>query len=145
MAVTPISTSSNVPPPSDPMRQAFAQLTSAIQSGNLAAAQSAYSTLTQANGGNASGPLAQGLKQIGDALQSGDIGKAQAALASLQQQAQAARGAHHHRHHGDSDQSQAAPASNTSTALQSADPPMCIDRAPPCPLPARTSAVSACT
>jgi hypothetical protein len=38
MAINPVSSSTNVPPPADPMRQAFGQLTSAIQSGNLSAA-----------------------------------------------------------------------------------------------------------
>ena len=101
MAITSISSSSaNVPPPGDPMRQAFGQLTSALQSGNLSAAQSAYATLSQNGGGDPNNPFAQALSQVGDALQSGDIGKAQAALASLQQQMQAMRGAHHGHHHG---------------------------------------------
>jgi hypothetical protein len=87
--------------------------TSAIQSGNLSAAQSAYATLSQAQSNQGSGPFSQALSQIGDALQSGDIGKAQAALASLQQQMQAMTGAHHHHGHhhaGGADQSQAATA-----------------------------------
>ena len=90
MAITPVSSNSvKVPRPVDPARQAFAQLSSAIQSGDLAGAQSAYATLTQASAGDPNSPFAQALDQIGDALQSGDTGKAQAALASLQQQLQA--------------------------------------------------------
>ena len=104
MAITPVSSSNSaVSPPADPLRQAFGQLTSAIQSGDLAAAQSAYATLSQAGGGDPNSPFAQALSQIGDALQAGDVGKAQAALATLQQQMQAAKGAHHHHghhHHG---------------------------------------------
>ena len=92
MAITPVSSSSvTVPPPVDPLRQAFGQLTSALQSGDLSAAQSAYTTLMQAQPSQGSGPFSQALSQIGDALQSGDLGKAQQALASLQQQMQATR------------------------------------------------------
>ena len=81
MAIDPVSsTSTNYPPPPDPMRQAFGQLTSAIQSGDLSAAQSAYAAFTQASGNNPNSPFTQAVSQIGDALQSGDIGKAQAAL-----------------------------------------------------------------
>jgi len=120
MAISAISSSSGyVPQPLDPTRQAFSQLTSAIQSGDLAAAQTAYTNLMQAGGSNSSNPLSQAISQIGDALQSGDIGKAQQALATLQQQMQSMKGAHrHHGHHhgGDHDQPQAtaAPPSTTS-------------------------------
>jgi hypothetical protein len=90
MAISPVSSSSNIPPPADSLRQAFGQLTSAVQSGNLSAAQSAYTTLSQA----------------------------QSALASLQQQMQGLRGAQHHhgpRPAGGADQSQtAAPVSANS-------------------------------
>ena len=121
MAIAPVSSSSTNPPSADPMRQAFAQLANAIQSGNLSAAQSAYATLTQGQPAQ-SGPLAQALSQIGDALQSDDIDKAQSALASLQQQMQAAKGAHHHHGHhhhaGGAGQSQpaSAPASGSDPA-----------------------------
>ena len=125
MAIAAVSSSSgNVSPPTNPMQQAFGQLVSAIQSGNLSAAQSAYTTLTQASSNNPNSPFAQALSQIGDALQSGDIGKAQQALASLQQQVQAMKGAHHHHghhHNSDSDQSQSttAPANTTGDATKS--------------------------
>jgi hypothetical protein len=108
------------------LRQTFGQLTSAIQSGNLSAAQSAYTTLSQAQPNQDNGPFSQALSQIGDALQSGDIGKAQAALASLQQQMEGLKGTQHHQGHppaGGADQSQtAAPVSanndpTTSTSL----------------------------
>ena len=120
MTIAPVTSASvNVPPPADPMLQAFGQLTSAIQSGNLSAAQSAYSTLSQAASSNPNSPLAQALSQIGNALQSGDLSQAQQALTTLQQQMQGARGAHHHHgghHHkaADVDQSQSA-TSTTST------------------------------
>src|ERR1039457_6584803 len=120
MAITPVSTiSAGISPPIDPMRQAFGQLTSAIQSGDLSAAQSAYTTLTQAQPNQGSGPFSQALSQIGDALQSDDIGKAQQALAALQQQMQTMKGAHHHHGHhhgGGGDKSQSASASPSSSS-----------------------------
>jgi hypothetical protein len=89
MAMAAVSSAlSTVPPPVNSIRQSFAQLVNALQSGNLTAAQSAYSAFSAQTGGG-SGPLSQALSQIGDALQSGDIGKAQQAqqaLAALQQQ-----------------------------------------------------------
>ena len=121
MAIAPVSfTSSNVPPLADLMRQALGQLTSAIQSGNLSAAQSAFSTLSQAAANNPNSPLAQALNQIGDALQSGDLSKAQQALTSLQQQMQAAKGAHHH-HGGHHHKAADADASQSTTSTTSTD------------------------
>ena len=76
-------------------RQAFGQLTNALQSGNLSAAQSAYNTLASSPAAQGTGPFAQALQQIGQDLQSGDLRDAQQALASLQQQQQA-HGYHHH-------------------------------------------------
>ena len=120
MAIAPVSTTSaSIPPPIDPMRQAFGQLTGAIQSGDLSAAQSAFAALTQAQPNQGSGPFSQALSQIGDALQSGDIGKAQQALAALQQQMQAMKGAHHHHGHhhgGGGDKSQSASASPSTSS-----------------------------
>jgi thioredoxin-like negative regulator of GroEL len=121
MAIAPVSTTSaSIPPPIDPMRQAFGQLTGAIQSGDLSAAQNAFAALTQAQPNQGSGPFSQALSQIGDALQSGDIGKAQQALAALQQQMQAMKGAHHHHGHhhggGGGDKSQSASASPSSSS-----------------------------
>jgi thioredoxin-like negative regulator of GroEL len=123
MAIAPVTSSaSNILPQVDSLRQTFGQLTSALQSGDLSAAQSAYSTVSQAVGSNPNSPFAQALAQIGDALQSGDVGKAQAALATLQQQMQAAKGApHHHGHHhhaGGSSQT----LSVTAAASTSSDP-----------------------
>lgn len=104
------NTPANPPPPSD-ARQSFSQLVSAIRSGDLDAAQSAYADFSQSSASK-TGPLAQTVGQIGDALQSGDIGQAQQALASLQQHA---KGAHHHGgHHRDGDsKTQSAPPATT--------------------------------
>jgi len=99
MTVSAVS-STNLPPtnPFAQFRQAFSQLSNALQAGNLTAAQSAYNTL-------ASSPIAQNspftsaLSQIGQDLQSGDLADAQTTLASLQHQLQQAHRGHHH-HHG---------------------------------------------
>jgi thioredoxin-like negative regulator of GroEL len=99
-------------------RQAFSQLSSALQSGDLSAAQSAYNTLTQSAGGNANGPFAQALQQIGNALQTGDTDQARQALAQLQQQMQSMR-AHHgggHRQTSGAGQSQADASQTTATS-----------------------------
>ena len=79
-------------------RQAFNQLTNALQSGDLTAAQNAYNTLASSPMAQGNSPFAQAIQQIGQDLQSGDaasLADAQKVLASLQQ----ARG-HHHHHHG---------------------------------------------
>jgi hypothetical protein len=79
-------------------RQAFNQLTNALQSGDLTAAQNAYNTLASSPMAQGNSPFAQAIQQIGQDLQAGDaasLADAQKVLASLQQ----ARG-HHHHHHG---------------------------------------------
>ena len=79
-------------------RQAFNQLTNALQSGDLTAAQNAYNTLASSPMAQGNSPFAQAIRQIGQDLQSGDaaaLADAQKVLSSLQQ----ARG-HHHHHHG---------------------------------------------
>jgi hypothetical protein len=78
-------------------RQAFSQLTNALQSNDLSAAQSAYDTLASSPAAQGTGPVAQALQQIGKDLAAGDLDGAQKALASLQQQRQAHG---HHHHHG---------------------------------------------
>jgi thioredoxin-like negative regulator of GroEL len=101
------------------IRGAFGQLTSALQSGDLSSAQSAYTTLSQAAGSDPNNPLSSALQQIGTALQSGDLGQAQQALSQLQQQMQASHG-HHHHHGGGGGKTQAA--DNPATPVQSSDP-----------------------
>src|SRR6478736_1306632 len=96
-------------------RQAFGQLTSALQSGDLNAAQNAYNTLASSPIAQGNSPFAQALQQIGQDLQSGDLADAQKALASLQQQQQQAR-AHHHHHHGGGGPSATSDASSTSNS-----------------------------
>jgi hypothetical protein len=71
-------------------RQIFAALAASLNSGDLSAAQQAYSSLSQLQSGdqarfaNPNGPFAQAMGRIGEALQSGDLMGAQQALASLQ-------------------------------------------------------------
>ena len=124
MAVSPIAAGAS--PQTNPFaqfRQAFSQLSGALQSGNLTAAQSAYNTLASSPLAQ-NGPFAQGLQQIGQDLQSGDVADAQKALASLQQQAQQARGHHHHHHGGVKAPDQADPSGQSSSTNQtnSSDP-----------------------
>ena len=89
------------------MRQEFQNLASALQSGDLAGAKDAFSTLQQAMQGFQRGgaSAAQGgsktqnqfgadLAAIAKALQSGDSGAAQDALKKLLEEMQAAAGGH---------------------------------------------------
>ncbi len=93
-------------------RQAFSQLSSALQSGNLSAAQSAYNTLSSSPLAQ-NGPFASAIQQIGQDLQSGNLSDAQSALSSLQQLQ-----THRHHHHG----AKPAAQSQTSSTTQPNDP-----------------------
>jgi hypothetical protein len=128
MSISSISstTPSYQSPQQDPVRQSFGQLAQALQSGDLASAQAAYTTITQnqpatgTNGtSNSSNPFQQGLAFIGTALQSGNLAGAQQALQTLQGQM---KGAHHHHHHGagQSQQTAASPANSTTDSTGSA-------------------------
>jgi len=74
------------------IRQDFKQLASALQSGSLSNAQSAYSNIQQvleasegASGSSAgASPLQSDFAALGQALQSGDLSQAQSAFAQLQ-------------------------------------------------------------
>lgn len=96
-------------------RQDFSSLMSALQSGDLNAAKTAFDALnkdmsgtsaTTAVGGNAGNPLAQ----IGMALQKGD-------LSGAQQAAQALQSGHHHHHHHDGDGAQGVASNLNSTTV----------------------------
>ena len=95
-------------------QQDFKSMMSALKSGDLNAAQQAYSSLTQGRG---TPPANSPLAQIGQALQNGD-------LAGAQKAAQSMHGAHHGHHHGGSE------ASSGSTAAPA-----------PAPAPAGTGTV----
>ena len=91
---------------------AFQQLTSAISSGDLQGAQSAYASLTSLQQGagqaNAQSPMGKFLSTIGADLGSGSITSAQNDLAAFQK----AHG-HHRHHHG-------SPSATGSTAASAA-------------------------
>ncbi len=92
-------------------KQTFNALSSALSSGDLTAAKSAYATLV----GNSTPPQGSPLATLGQALQSGDLGAAQKADAAIA----AHRGGHRHGH-----RPEAAPAVSTvsSATSTSTDP-----------------------
>jgi DNA-binding FadR family transcriptional regulator len=102
MTITGVSSTSTASfaQPSSVERSAFRDLVDAIQSGDLATAQSAFTSLTQADPNLlTSSPLGQDLSAIGQALQAGDTTGAQQALDALKTDAQKIGGGHHHHHH----------------------------------------------
>ena len=95
------------------IRQDFQNLAGALQSGDLSAARTAFSTLQQLMQGFQPGNLGQpqggnklkdqfgtDLAAIAKALQSGDLGSAQDALKKLLEEMQAASAGRHHRAQG---------------------------------------------
>jgi hypothetical protein len=128
MSVSSISGATPPNPPSaqdSSFRTAMQQLTSAISSGDMKGAQTAYATLTnlQQNSGqsNSTGPLAQFLSTIGADLSKGDLTTAQSDLTSFQ----AAHGKHHHHAPpaANGASSDNAPSSPTATASSSGGTP----------------------
>jgi outer membrane protein assembly factor BamD (BamD/ComL family) len=84
--------------PFQQIKQDFQQLASALQSGNLSQAQSAYASIQQvlqANAGSAAGGASNTLQNdfaaLGQALQSGGLTQAQSAFSELQSDFQAGR------------------------------------------------------
>lgn len=81
------------------IRQDFKQLASALQSGDLSGAQSAYANIQQvlqanqgtATGSSGSNTLQNDFAAVGQALQSGDLSQAQSAFSQLQSDFQAGR------------------------------------------------------
>jgi outer membrane protein assembly factor BamD (BamD/ComL family) len=128
------------------MKQEFQQLGQDLESGNLSAAQSDFTTLEQLIPQNSStsstqsnNPIAQAFQQLAQDLQSGNLSGAQQDYTTLQQDFQsqasqsgtspnAVHGHHHHHGGGNSDQSeisqlfaqlgQALQSGNLSTAQQ---------------------------
>ena len=91
-------------------KQYFNQLNQALQSGDLAGAQKAYSSLQQLTpggnqnsgstaGANGANSIQSDFSALGQALQSGDLSGAQKAFTQVQQGMQAGRAGHHHHHH----------------------------------------------
>jgi hypothetical protein len=99
---------------SNPLQPPLQQLSQALQSGNLSAAQSDFATLQQAfsqpataTGGasSAANPLSQALNQLASDLQSGNLSAAQKDFSTVQQDVRSLNGAsspHGHHHHGGS-------------------------------------------
>lgn len=88
--------------PFQEIKQDFSQLASALQSGNLTDAQSAYSNIQQLLGGNqnssnsntgssGSNPIQNDFAALGQALQSGNLTQAQSAFSQLQTDVQSAQ------------------------------------------------------
>jgi outer membrane protein assembly factor BamD (BamD/ComL family) len=95
----------NVPAQTQQFQQEFQQLGQDLQSGNLSAAQTDFTTLQQnspvSSSSTAQTPISQAFGQLSQDLQSGNVSAAQQAYASIQQDMQT-QGSHmrHHHHHG---------------------------------------------
>jgi hypothetical protein len=96
---------------SNPPQPPLQQLSQALQSGNLSAAQSDFATLQQAfsqsattTGGasSAASPLTQAFNQLASDLQSGNLSAAQKDFSTVQQGLNGASSPHGHHHHGGS-------------------------------------------
>jgi hypothetical protein len=97
-------------------QQDFKNLASALQTGDLGAAQKAFSGLTGgSNTISGNSPLAQ----LGQALQNGDLSGAQQAMQALQ----ASRSGHHHHHHGGQETAGAASTASSSTPVTTSSGP----------------------
>lgn len=92
------------------IQQEFQQLGKDLQSGNLSAAQSDFTTLQQlapqsntSSSTQSTNPLAQAFNQLGQDLQAGNLSAAQQDFANIQQdiqnQAGRVQGHGHHHHH----------------------------------------------
>jgi hypothetical protein len=121
MSVSAVSGSSNQQQ-FQQIRTDYQNLASALQAGNLSAAQNAYNSISQdqQNGPQppANSPAAQAFASLGQALQSGDLSGAQQAFSSLQTDMQAARQSHgaHGAHHGGGGDSDSDSTSSTDNA-----------------------------
>ncbi len=92
----------------------FADLANALQSGDLSAAQKAFSALSQGmpSNNNPENTIKNDFDALGKALQSGDLDAAKKAFSKLEQDMQASRKMHHHSHHKKVEQSDTETASN---------------------------------
>jgi len=115
-SIGPATPSTSTQPGGTRASQDFAALAQALQQGDLAGAQQAFSTLSQdvpwvgrvassqpasgAGGTSSTGPVTSAIQDLASALKSGDLADAQKAFAALQQ---AHGGGHHHGHHHSAD------------------------------------------
>jgi hypothetical protein len=117
-------------------QQYFNALSQALQSGNLAGAQNAFSSLQQlapnssqnsatttsanaTSSANGTSSIGSDFSALGQALQSGDLAGAQKAFAQLQQDMQTARTGHHHHHHSQASNASAATQDSSATTSSS--------------------------
>ena len=124
MAISGVSSTinayqSNVQSTYKQRQQDVQNLASALQSGDLPGAQTAFAALQKLRpggqtrngqqGNSSTSPISRDFSALGNALQSGDIAGAQSAFATLQKDVQSLQhgqggspvgGHHHHHHHG---------------------------------------------
>ena len=99
-AASPIGSSAGSGGRPNGLRAQVSQLEAAVNAGNLAGAQAAYSALSQSASVQNASPFAQTLGQIGQALTAGNVSQARQTMRSLEpQMPRAAEGMHPH-HHG---------------------------------------------
>ena len=82
------------------LRAQVSQLEAAVNAGNLAGAQAAYSALSQSASVQNASPFAQTLGQIGQALTAGNVSQARQTMRSLEPQMPRAAERMHPHHHG---------------------------------------------
>jgi hypothetical protein len=110
----------------------FQNIGSALQSGNLSSAQSAFNGLQQllqanqpagsaasSTASSSSNPLSNDLASLGNALQSGNLNSAKAAYQKLQQDMQSTASTQHHHHHRSAGSVQTTAGSSTTAAAAS--------------------------
>jgi hypothetical protein len=118
MSISGISNQLQLNAATNPYQQQFQQLSNALKSGNLSAAQSDFATLQQAfsqptsiaastsatsAAASVTNPIAQAFSQLGSDLQSGNLSAAQKDFSTVQQDIQSLSGGrvnHHHAHGG---------------------------------------------
>ena len=100
--------STQTDPTKDQFKQDFQAVQTALQSGDLSAAQDAFSKLQElqkqhapknGSGQNSSNPMQKDMSALQSALSSGNLQDAQSAFSQLQTDMKA-KGAHHGHHHG---------------------------------------------
>src|ERR1035441_8163946 len=110
-------------------KQAFSQLSSALQNGDLAGAQQAFASLQNSSGqgqtsntnatsstnSSSGNTIANDFRALSTALQSGNVKDAQSAFGKLQADMKAKKGGHHHHHHGGGSNTASTNSTNTSS------------------------------
>ena len=99
-AASPIGSSAGSGGRPNGLRAQVSQLEAAVNAGNLAGAQAAYSALSQSASVQNASPFAQTLGQMGQALTAGNLSQAQQLMRSLEPQMPGAAEGMHPHHHG---------------------------------------------